>query len=99
MEAKSLSFAFIYFSESGLFKGLRRIQIKKFPSASARVAGCRRRLSRAFRHPISRRHTPRERCGLSSATGETITLIFGFRKLLPILFIVVQKQKRRGRRR
>jgi hypothetical protein len=29
MKAKSLSFAFIYFSESGLFNGLRRIQVKK----------------------------------------------------------------------
>jgi hypothetical protein len=32
MKAKLLSFTFIYFSESGLFKGLQPIQIKKsFP--------------------------------------------------------------------
>jgi len=30
MKAKSLSFAFISFCESGLFNGLRPIQIKKF---------------------------------------------------------------------
>jgi hypothetical protein len=29
MKAKSLSFVFIYFSESGLFKGLHAIQIEK----------------------------------------------------------------------
>jgi hypothetical protein len=29
MKAKSLSFTFIYFSESGLFKGLQAIQIKR----------------------------------------------------------------------
>jgi hypothetical protein len=30
MKAKLLSFVFIYFSESGLFKGLRPKKIKKF---------------------------------------------------------------------
>jgi hypothetical protein len=30
MKAKSLSFAFVYFSESGLFNALRAIQIRKF---------------------------------------------------------------------
>ena len=34
MKAKLLSFPFIFFSESGLFKGLRPIQIKKSGLAS-----------------------------------------------------------------
>ena len=42
MKAILLSFAFIYFSESGLFKGLRLIQIKKFVSMGIRAAGCER---------------------------------------------------------
>jgi hypothetical protein len=39
MKAKSLSFAFIYFLESGLFNGLWPIQIKKSfpPFGSVRV--------------------------------------------------------------
>jgi hypothetical protein len=40
MKANLLSFIFIYFSESGLFKWLQRIQIKKSPSGLTRVSGC-----------------------------------------------------------
>jgi hypothetical protein len=40
MKANLLSFPFISFSESGLFKGLRRIQIKKSASGLTRVSGC-----------------------------------------------------------
>jgi hypothetical protein len=36
MKAKSLSFAFIYFSESGLFNGLRAIQIRKLSASASR---------------------------------------------------------------
>jgi hypothetical protein len=35
-----LSFAFFYFSDSGIFNGLRRIQIKKSLSAATRLLGC-----------------------------------------------------------
>jgi hypothetical protein len=35
MKGKVLSFPFIYFSESGLFNGLRPIQIKKLSPVSA----------------------------------------------------------------
>jgi hypothetical protein len=42
MKAKLLSFVFMSFSESGLFNGLRPIQIKNFPFVSARVPGCGR---------------------------------------------------------
>jgi hypothetical protein len=48
MKAKSLSFAFIYFSESGLFKGLRAIQIKK----SGHVPGFVQNVSSAIPHPF-----------------------------------------------
>jgi hypothetical protein len=37
MKAKLLSFAYVYFLESGLFNGLQAIQIKKF---LALVSGC-----------------------------------------------------------
>jgi hypothetical protein len=40
MKAKTLSFPFISFSESGLFNGLQAIQIKKSPRAQTRVQGC-----------------------------------------------------------
>jgi hypothetical protein len=36
MKAKSLSFAFISFSESGLFNGLRAIQIRKLSAFASR---------------------------------------------------------------
>src|SRR6202453_1491027 len=55
MKAKLLSFPFISFSESGLFKGLRRIQIKNllpFPLAS----GVARRPSDG--HPVGRPALP-----------------------------------------
>jgi hypothetical protein len=44
MKGESLSFPFIYFSESGVFNGLRRIQIKKillsvFLRAVGRITG------------------------------------------------------------
>jgi hypothetical protein len=42
MKAILLSFVFIYFFQSGLFKGLRPIQIKKFASTGVRAAGCGR---------------------------------------------------------
>jgi hypothetical protein len=40
MKRKRLSFPFISFSESALFKGLRAIKIKKSGSLSIRVSGC-----------------------------------------------------------
>jgi hypothetical protein len=42
MKAKLLLFAFIYFSESGLFKWLLAIQIKKSRFVSTRLPGCGR---------------------------------------------------------
>jgi hypothetical protein len=53
MKAILLSFVFIYFSESGLFKGLRRIQIKKFASTGVRAAGCERGVQTAAVSPIA----------------------------------------------
>jgi hypothetical protein len=40
MKAKLLSFVFISFSESSLFKGLQAKKIKKFPFVLTRVVGC-----------------------------------------------------------
>jgi hypothetical protein len=40
MKGRKLSFPFSNFSESGLFKGLQAIQIKKSPRAQTRVQGC-----------------------------------------------------------
>jgi hypothetical protein len=40
MKGNESKFPFISFSESGLFKGLQRIQIKKFASGLTRVSGC-----------------------------------------------------------
>jgi hypothetical protein len=48
MKAKLLSFAFFYFSESGLFNGLRTIQIKK--SLPVRSQGHRGRQYQALQH-------------------------------------------------
>jgi hypothetical protein len=48
MKANLLSFPFISFSESGLFKGLRRIQIKKSASGLTRVSGCAQIASARF---------------------------------------------------
>jgi hypothetical protein len=44
-ESKLLSFAFLYFSESGLFKELQRIKIKKSFAASAGAKSGARALS------------------------------------------------------
>jgi hypothetical protein len=46
MKENLLSFPFISFCESGLFKGLQGIQIKKFTSGSTRVPGCAKIASR-----------------------------------------------------
>jgi hypothetical protein len=51
MKAILLSFAFIYFSKSGLFKGLRPIQIKKIASTGVRAAGCERGVQTAAVSP------------------------------------------------
>jgi hypothetical protein len=40
MKGKRLSFPFISFSETGLFKGLRVIKIEKTGSLSTRALGC-----------------------------------------------------------
>jgi hypothetical protein len=47
MKTKLLSFAFINFSESGLFKGLRRKKIKKSGAIPTRLSGCGRASRRA----------------------------------------------------
>jgi hypothetical protein len=49
MKGKLLSFAFIYFSESGLFKELQRIKIKKSFAASAGLKSGARALSSVHR--------------------------------------------------
>jgi hypothetical protein len=51
MKEKKLSFPFIYFLESGLFKGLLPIQIKKFPLTTGR-SKC---LTLSFGHTPARR--------------------------------------------
>src|ERR1700679_3550694 len=51
MKAKLLSFPFISFSESGLFKGLGRIQIKKSGPLSTRLSGCAPTLRRTSSRP------------------------------------------------
>jgi hypothetical protein len=48
MKENESKFAFISFSESGLFKGLRRIQIKKSASGLTRVSGCAQIASARF---------------------------------------------------
>src|ERR1700677_4649158 len=52
-ESKIAFISFICFSESGLFKGLRRIQTKKSSSHPTRAGGCDRSISKAFRRSIS----------------------------------------------
>jgi hypothetical protein len=51
-EAKLLPFALVYFSESGLFKGLRAKKYKKIP---ARVSGCVQNVSDGCLSPSSSR--------------------------------------------
>jgi hypothetical protein len=48
MKAKGLSFSFISFFESGLFKELRAKKIKKSGSLSTRVSGCGERAQLSF---------------------------------------------------
>jgi hypothetical protein len=54
MQGKWLAFPFIPFSESSLFNGLRRIQIKKILPTVTRVAGCRRSGSNGALPPLRR---------------------------------------------
>jgi hypothetical protein len=55
MKAILLSFAFVYFCESRLFKALRAKKIKNFSSAAARVVSCGRALQTATTSRISAR--------------------------------------------
>jgi hypothetical protein len=43
---KQLAFTSVYFSESGLFNGLRAIQLKKFFSRLGSRSSCRSRVSK-----------------------------------------------------
>jgi hypothetical protein len=54
MKASVLSFVFKNFSELGLFKGLRLIQIKKTPFFQTRVPGCAKRLAEDMPNPPGR---------------------------------------------
>jgi hypothetical protein len=49
MKEKFLSFPFINFSESGLFKGLQAKKIKKFLARRTRVPGCAPNMSNSAR--------------------------------------------------
>jgi hypothetical protein len=50
MKAKLLSFAYVYFFESGLFNGLQLIQIKKsFPSQAVKCVPLSRRRAASIR--------------------------------------------------
>jgi hypothetical protein len=63
-----LSFAYVYFFESGLFNGLRPIQIKKFPRLLAQFRSSKNARSRP----------PRWRRGLDPAKKKNLTHISGF---------------------
>jgi hypothetical protein len=76
MKAKLLSFAFFYFCESGLFNGLRPIQIKKsFP-----VSHCASNVTTRSLSPVSSRRG--ERHGVNPAMGRHIIQISVFGKRL-----------------
>ena len=75
MKAKLLSFVFICFSESGLFKGLRAKKIKKFGRRSTRLPGCARRL---LRPSFSSRSRPRQPDAALVLSGEMNSTIFCF---------------------
>jgi hypothetical protein len=48
MQEKKLAFPFFSFAESGLFKGLRRIQIEKSFLPPTRVPGCERNMRKGI---------------------------------------------------
>jgi hypothetical protein len=61
MKAKSLSFVFISFSETGLFNALRAIQIRKFCASASRHGHVRNAyLSALLTTPASRAIAGRE---------------------------------------
>jgi hypothetical protein len=55
-----LAFPWIPLAESGLFKGLQRIQIKKSAPAEARVPGCRWTFQAASNFRFAARLSPSE---------------------------------------
>jgi hypothetical protein len=78
MKAKWLSFVFIYFSESGLFNGLRAKKLKKFRSRLTRVSGCVRKTPQACSaSPFS---SPAAARGQQIRNGSYIALISPFGK-------------------
>jgi hypothetical protein len=70
IKGKTLAFPFISFSESGLFKGLQQIQIKKSAADSARVSGC---AQDGFEYVASLLHRP-DSNGREFSSAETYTL-------------------------
>jgi hypothetical protein len=72
-----LAFTSVYFSESGLFNGLRPIQIKKFPSA---ISGCARRFEVNFGDVCSLLVGSLSTAGFDPATTNSIAHISIFAK-------------------
>jgi len=73
MKEKSLSFPFIYFFETGLFNGLRPIQIKKLFSVFRLISG---------RPKNARPRPPRRGLGLAPIKRKRLTRISGFGNVL-----------------
>jgi hypothetical protein len=78
-QAKILGFPWIYSSDSGLFNGLRRIQIKNSVPRQLAFEVVGQHLTRL---PPLRFSSPLDRSmgGLGSVTGKTYNTDFGFRK-------------------
>jgi hypothetical protein len=67
-----LSFAYVYFLESGLFNGLRPIQIKKFPIA---ISGCARRSEPTVRNVRFSSFRVLPRAGLNPAAEKMAQIV------------------------
>jgi hypothetical protein len=74
-----LSFAYVYFLESGFFKGLRPIQTKKFPPA---ISGCARLSEPIVRNICfsSFRACPKSRADPAAERSMTQIVVFGKKK-------------------
>jgi hypothetical protein len=81
MQIKWLSFAFIYFSESGLFNGLRPIQIRKIDSRLRLCAECLKPV------PLSRPHAVCLGAGSLPANGKIYSTDFRFPQTIALFFV------------
>jgi hypothetical protein len=80
MQIKWLSFAFIYFSESGLFNGLRPIQIRKIDSRLRLCSECLKPV------PLSRPHAVCLGAGSLPANGKIYSTDFRFPQTIALFF-------------